>query len=97
MTDMAHTQYRAFKFVDKWSVFCNKPRMEAYEMHISASTYLCLSAGVNLAMARSTAGQQLDLINIMAYDAGNLASTGGYVCRKATDSCTMAVDVCTLT
>ena len=32
--------------------------------------------GINLAMARSTAGQQLDLINIMAYDAGNLASTG---------------------
>jgi hypothetical protein len=27
-------------------------------------------------MARSPAGQQLDLINIMAYDAGNVASTG---------------------
>jgi len=35
--------------------------------------------GVNLAMAKSPAGQQLDLINIMAYDAGNKASTGG--CR----------------
>ena len=33
-------------------------------------------AGVNLAMAKSPAGQQLDLINIMAYDAGNKASTG---------------------
>eukprot|EP00775_Hariotina_reticulata_P002730 gene2730-3027_t len=32
--------------------------------------------GVNLAMARSAAGQQLDLINIMTYDAGNKASTG---------------------
>jgi chitinase len=32
--------------------------------------------GVNLAMARCPAGQQLDLINIMAYDAGNKASTG---------------------
>jgi chitinase len=27
-------------------------------------------------MARSPAGQSLDLINIMSYDAGNLASTG---------------------
>lgn len=32
--------------------------------------------GINLAMARSDAGQSLDLINIMAYDAGNLGSTG---------------------
>ncbi|WIA42818.1 hypothetical protein OEZ86_008748 [Tetradesmus obliquus] len=32
--------------------------------------------GVNLAMAKSAAGQSLDLINIMAYDAGNTASTG---------------------
>ncbi|KAF8057663.1 ENO1 [Scenedesmus sp. PABB004] len=32
--------------------------------------------GVNLAMAASPAGQALDLINIMAYDAGNKASTG---------------------
>ncbi|KAI8475983.1 MAG: glycoside hydrolase superfamily [Monoraphidium minutum] len=32
--------------------------------------------GINLAMARSPAGQSLDLINIMSYDAGNLASTG---------------------
>ena len=32
--------------------------------------------GVNLAMARSPAGQALDLINIMTYDAGNKASTG---------------------
>jgi hypothetical protein len=35
----------------------------------------CLT-GVNLAMAKSVAGQALDLINIMAYDAGNTASTG---------------------
>ena len=27
-------------------------------------------------MARSPAGQQLDLVNIMSYDAGNIASTG---------------------
>ena len=27
-------------------------------------------------MAKSPAGQQLDLINIMTYDAGNKASTG---------------------
>lgn len=32
--------------------------------------------GANLALAKSGAGQQLDLINIMAYDAGNIASTG---------------------
>ena len=32
--------------------------------------------GVNLAMAKSAAGQTLDLINIMAYDAGNIATTG---------------------
>lgn len=32
--------------------------------------------GVNLAMAGSPAGQSLDLINIMAYDAGDLSSTG---------------------
>jgi len=32
--------------------------------------------GVNLAMAKSAAGQSLDLINIMTYDAGNKASTG---------------------
>lgn len=35
-----------------------------------------IHAGVNLAMAASPAGQSLDLINIMAYDAGNTASTG---------------------
>lgn len=34
--------------------------------------------GVNLAMAKSAAGQQLDLINIMAYDAGSTtAPTSG--------------------
>jgi len=32
--------------------------------------------GINLAMAKSPAGQSLDLVNIMAYDAGNKASTG---------------------
>jgi chitinase len=32
--------------------------------------------GGNLALAKSTAGQSLDLINIMAYDAGNIATTG---------------------
>lgn len=32
--------------------------------------------GTNLALAKSGAGQQLDLINIMAYDAGNIQSTG---------------------
>ena len=32
--------------------------------------------GVNLAMAKSPAGQQLDLINIMAYDAGGPTTTG---------------------
>jgi len=32
--------------------------------------------GINLAMARSAAGQSLDLINIMSYDAGSLATTG---------------------
>jgi len=32
--------------------------------------------GINLAMAKSLAGQSLDLINIMAYDAGNLGTTG---------------------
>jgi hypothetical protein len=31
---------------------------------------------VNLAMAKSPAGQALDLVNIMAYDAGSKASTG---------------------
>lgn len=32
--------------------------------------------GINLALAKSGAGQSLDLINIMAYDAGNVGSTG---------------------
>lgn len=32
--------------------------------------------GVNLAMAKSPAGQQLDLVSIMAYDAGNPSNTG---------------------
>jgi chitinase len=32
--------------------------------------------GVNLAMAKSAAGQSLDLINIMTYDAGSKTSTG---------------------
>jgi hypothetical protein len=32
--------------------------------------------GINLAMARSPAGQTFDLINIMSYDAGSLATTG---------------------
>jgi GH18 family chitinase len=34
------------------------------------------AAGANLALAKSGAGQQLDLINIMSYDAGNIQSTG---------------------
>eukprot|EP00775_Hariotina_reticulata_P010535 gene10535-10695_t len=41
-----------------------------------ASQPLSQYTGVNLAMAKSAAGQSLDLINIMAYDAGNKASTG---------------------
>ena len=32
--------------------------------------------GVNVAMAKSPAGQTLDLINIMSYDAGSVSSTG---------------------
>lgn len=32
--------------------------------------------GVSLALAKSTAGQTLDLVNIMAYDAGNAGNTG---------------------
>jgi hypothetical protein len=32
--------------------------------------------GINLAMARSAAGQSFDLVNVMSYDAGNLATTG---------------------
>lgn len=44
----------------------------AFKASQPASAY----TGVNLAMAKSVAGQQLDLINIMAYDAGNKASTG---------------------
>ena len=39
-----------------------------------ASKPLSAYTGVNLAMAKSPAGQQLDLISIMAYDAGNTAS-----------------------
>ena len=41
-----------------------------------ASQPITKYTGVNLAMAKSAAGQSLDLINIMAYDAGNKASTG---------------------
>lgn len=44
----------------------------AFKASQPASAY----TGVNLAMAKSVAGQQLDLINVMAYDAGNKASTG---------------------
>jgi chitinase len=44
----------------------------AYTASRPASAY----TGINLAMARSPAGQALDLVNIMSYDAGNLASTG---------------------
>jgi len=43
----------------------------AYAAAKPASGY----AGINLAMAKSAAGQALDLVNIMSYDAGNLQST----------------------
>jgi chitinase len=42
----------------------------------AAAKPLSIYTGVNLAMAKSAAGQQLDLINVMAYDAGSLTSTG---------------------
>jgi hypothetical protein len=32
--------------------------------------------GINLALAKSSVGQSFNLINIMAYDAGNKVSTG---------------------
>ena len=35
-----------------------------------------LYTGIDLALSRSTAGQSLDLVNIMSYDAGALATTG---------------------
>jgi hypothetical protein len=33
--------------------------------------FVSISAGANLALAKSGAGQQLDLINVMSYNAGN--------------------------
>lgn len=58
--------------------------------------------GVNLALAKSGAGQQLDLINIMTYDAGNIQSTGfnaseSYLAHRAywkTQAVAMGVQVC---
>ncbi|GBF95961.1 chitinase [Raphidocelis subcapitata] len=42
----------------------------------AASKPVTKYTGINLAMAKSTAGQSLDLINIMSYDAGSITSTG---------------------
>jgi GH18 family chitinase len=45
-------------------------------MYASIAAAAAAAAGANLALAKSGAGQQLDLINIMSYDAGNIQSTG---------------------
>ncbi|KAF6265045.1 glycoside hydrolase superfamily [Scenedesmus sp. NREL 46B-D3] len=55
----------------------------ALRMALPAGQYILSTAtwhvgcyGANLALAKSGAGQQLDLINVMSYDAGNMQSTG---------------------
>jgi hypothetical protein len=65
-------------------------------------TRCSFSAGANLALAKSGAGQQLDLINVMSYDAGNIQSTGfnaseSYMAYRAywkTQAIALGVQVC---
>jgi hypothetical protein len=70
-------------------------------LHVTFS-FLVLFTGANLALAKSGAGQQLDLINVMSYDAGNIQSTGfnaseSYMAHRAywkTQAIALGVQVC---